>query len=133
MVAYIDQSLYRSFYASYKIQQRSYNKWRDFNIEINRNLLNDVNDFVPIDSNGKSKGGFRLFKNHSSTNVFTKNNNNLINNYNIPNKNLINIKLSSMNNLLSKEISGNKNIQIDEEQRGVQSNKISNQQSKINK
>ena len=78
LVAFVDPQLYKSFYISYKeeIQKRSYNKWSDYNLAINKNIINDINSFIPANDNGKNKGGFQLFKNHKFTNLFTRNNNN---------------------------------------------------------
>ena len=72
LVAYVDPQLYAEFYNSYKeeIQKRNYKKWSDYNVEINNNLINDIENFVPVNQNEKNKGGFRLFKNKQSTNVF---------------------------------------------------------------
>ena len=53
-----------------EIQKRNYRKWSDYNVEINNNLINDIENFVPVNQNEKNKGGFGLFKNKQSTNIF---------------------------------------------------------------
>jgi len=75
LVAYLDPSLYNNFYEIYKneLNKRQYNKWSEYNIEIKRDIINDINNFMPVNLNTKSSGGFRLNKNHQSTNVFYKN------------------------------------------------------------
>jgi len=82
LVSYIDPQLYKEFYDSYKeeVIKRNYNKWSNFNININKDIISDVNNFNPINKNNKHYGGFKLFKNHKSTNVFSQ-----INNIGLPN------------------------------------------------
>ena len=83
LIAYVDQTLYNNFYEIYKneLNKRQYNRWSEYNIEIKRDIINDINNFIPVNLNNKSTGVFRLNKNHSSTNFFYKNNApNIINN-----------------------------------------------------
>ena len=74
LVPYVYPQLYHEFYNSYKeeIQKRNYKKWSGYNVEISNDLINDVKNFVPVNSNDKNKGGFRQFKNKQSTNFFNQ-------------------------------------------------------------
>lgn len=74
LIAYIDPSLYRELYSINKkqLQERIYNKWGDYQIDISKELIKDIKDFIPTDSQTNSKGGFRRTKNSVSCNTFYK-------------------------------------------------------------
>ena len=79
MVAYLDPELYRQFYAISKEQSGngSYNKWEDYNLVIEKNILDKIKQFVPINPNtSKNSKGFRLMKNGKDTGIFQKARNN---------------------------------------------------------
>ena len=80
LVAYVDPSLYKDFYVSYKeeLMKKNYNKWSDFTVKINKSIINDVNNFMPMSKNNGNYNGFRLFKNHQQTDVFNRVNNAVI-------------------------------------------------------
>ena len=76
LVAFIDPGLYHQFYESYKneLNKRKYNKWSEYSLEVKKDIVKDINDFMPVNYNKKNTGGFRLNKNHRATNIFSKNN-----------------------------------------------------------
>ncbi len=88
LVAFIDPGLYHEFYELYKneLNKKKYNKWSEYSLEVKKDIVKDINDFMPVNYNNKNTGGFRLSKNHRTTNVFSKNNILLQ-----PNKNIQNI------------------------------------------
>jgi len=69
-----DLSLYRELYSINKkqLQERIYNKWRDYQIDILKELIKDIKDFIPTDSQTNSKGGFRKTKYSVSCSTFYK-------------------------------------------------------------
>ena len=74
LVAYIDPNLYRELYAINKNQlaERFFNKWGDYKIDIKKEYIKDIEQFVSINSQKNTKGGFRTTKNHISTGTFYK-------------------------------------------------------------
>lgn len=70
-------------------------KWQDYQLIIDKNVLEKVNQYKPINNYGNSKNnrGFRISKNGKNTGLFTKidmqndneYNNNIINSNNIEN------------------------------------------------
>ena len=68
----MDPGSYKDFYNSYKegIQKRIYNKWSDYDINVDKKIIDDTNNFVPVSTNNKKETGFRIYKNHQNTNVF---------------------------------------------------------------
>ena len=54
-------------------EERNFNKWSDFKIEIRQDLIRDINDFSAIAKGNNNRGGFRKSKNHISTNIFDYN------------------------------------------------------------
>ena len=74
LVAYVQPELYKQFYNSYKgeLQKKSFNKWSDFSININKNIVDDIKSFIATNENDKKRGGFRMYKNHENTNIFTQ-------------------------------------------------------------
>lgn len=74
LVAYIDPNLYRELYSINKkqLQDRIYNKWGDYQIDVSKDLIKDIKEFIPTDSQNNSKGGFRRTKNSIPCNTFYK-------------------------------------------------------------
>ena len=74
LVAYIDPNLYRELYSINKkqLQDRIYNKWGDYQIDVSKDLIKDIKEFTPTDSQINSKGGFRRTKNSIPCNTFYK-------------------------------------------------------------
>ena len=102
LVAYVDPQLYKDFYNSYKeeLMKKNYNKWSDYNINISKNLINDVNSFIPMSQKNKKQGGFKTFKNHQGTNVFTQINNiGMNNNRRNQKQEIIGTQMNQINNL----------------------------------
>ena len=58
--------------------KKNYNKWSDFTVKINKSIINDVNNFIPMNKNNGNYNGFRLFKNHQQTGLFNQINNAVI-------------------------------------------------------
>ena len=75
LVAYIDPKLYKKFYSIYKEQsmERRFNKWCNYSIDINSDILQKVKQFVPINENQGKSRAFQLTKNHINNNTFKKN------------------------------------------------------------
>ena len=61
LIAYVDPQLYRELYSINKrqLQDRIYNKLGDYQIDISKDLLKDIEDFIPSNSQANAKGGFR--------------------------------------------------------------------------
>ena len=74
LIAYVDPNLYRQLYSINKkqLQERVYNKWGDYQINISKNLLKDVEEFSSINSQNNSCGGFRKSKNSVPLDTFYK-------------------------------------------------------------
>lgn len=75
MVAFIDPILYKQFYVISKEQSgnKAFNKWDDYNITIEKNIFDKIQQFIPINSNeSKNNKGFRLSKNGMDTGIFKK-------------------------------------------------------------
>lgn len=49
---------------------RAFNSRSNYKVEIQRNLINDINNFGSVNSNKGKQTGFRKIKNHLSTGVF---------------------------------------------------------------
>lgn len=68
--------MYREFYAISKTQMgnASYNKWDDYELIVDRNIYNKVQQYIPIYNYGGTKNnkGFRITKNGQNTGIFTK-------------------------------------------------------------
>lgn len=110
-MAYLDPDLYREFYNISKEQMgnNTLSKWEDYNLIIDKKILEKLEQFVPIDNyNGtKNNKGFRTTKNGRDTGIFKKINNhddvndniNQINTNNIENNYIRNkLDLSQQNN-----------------------------------
>lgn len=78
LIAYLDPTLFKSLYTIQKQQllSRAFNAWSNYKVEIQRNLLDDINNFSSVDSNKGKQTGFRKVKNHLSTGVFKMEENN---------------------------------------------------------
>ena len=72
LIAYNDPSLLKELYSINKKQneERNYNRWADFKIDISPELINDVNEFKSINNTKNNYGGFKLSKNRQPTNLF---------------------------------------------------------------
>ena len=72
LITYIDPNLYRELYSINKkqLQDRIYNKWGDYQIDISKELIKDIKDFIPTGSQANAKGGFRRTKISFSCNTF---------------------------------------------------------------
>lgn len=123
LIAYIDPNLFREIYSINKKQkaERNYNKWGDFKIDINRDLIKDIQEFNSIGNTSNNRGGFRRMKNHMETNLFyqfkgkVNNNPNRIknNNGNIEiNHNLQN-QLNQLNQVNNNIINENQQLKIE--------------------
>ena len=57
MVGYVDPNLYRELYAINKSQlaERFFNKWGDYKIDIKKEYIKDIEQFVSINSQKKLK------------------------------------------------------------------------------
>ncbi len=66
LVAYLDPELFKSFYTIQKQQMlnRNYNIWSNYKVNIQNNLLNDINNFCPVNQIDKGQTGFRKVKNN---------------------------------------------------------------------
>lgn len=76
MVAHLEPELYRQFYAIAKEQASdvAFNKWDDYELVLDKNIINKIKNFVPVNEYGKSNKGFRITKNGKSTGIFYKKN-----------------------------------------------------------
>lgn len=74
LIAFIDPQLYRELYSINKkqLQDRIYNKWGDYQINISNDLVKDIEDFVPTTNQTNLRGGFRKTKNSIPTGTFYK-------------------------------------------------------------
>ena len=74
LIAYIDPNLYRELYSINKkqLQDRIYNKWGHYQIDIYRDLANDIETFVLTNNQSSSRSGFRRTKNEVPTGTFYK-------------------------------------------------------------
>jgi len=98
LVAYIDPDLYKSFYSIYKeqISARKYNKWINYTIDVESNVLSKIKEYIPTDGSSTGNKSFKLSKNHMPNYTFKKEGvigTNLNNNSdgNVPQNNLIDI------------------------------------------
>jgi hypothetical protein len=124
LVAYVDQGLYKNFYNSEEIKKRIYNKWSDYDVVVDKNLIDDINNFIPIQTSNKRQGGFRIYKNHQNTNVFTEARNvGLHNNQNQNQKQVIGNQLDQINNLKQINLQNINKINLLEQQLKEQSEK----------
>ena len=50
VIAYVDPALYNNFYEIYKNElcKRQYNRWLEYNIEIKRDIISDINNFASV-------------------------------------------------------------------------------------
>ena len=105
---YVNPQLYKEFYVSYKEElfKKSYNKWSDFSVKINKSIISDINNFISMNKNARNHSGFRLFKNHILIDLSKKDNNNAIHNSQINDEQRI---IENENN---KIVSANKNVNI---------------------
>ena len=66
LVAYVQPELYKQFYNSYKgeLQKKSFNKWSDFSVNINKNIVDDIKSFIPTNDNDKKRdfGSIKIMK-----------------------------------------------------------------------
>lgn len=72
LIAFIDPELFKELQSINKkqTQERNYNHQGDFKIDINKDFIDDINNFKSISNDKKNYGGFRRYKNHQLTNVF---------------------------------------------------------------
>ena len=70
LIGYINPELFAKLYSINKsqINEKQYNNWSDFKIEVNNGILNDIKNFKSISNN--NYGGFKRSKNHKQTNLF---------------------------------------------------------------
>lgn len=93
LIAFVDPELFKELYSINKkqIQERCFNNWGNFKIDIAQDYIDDINNFKSISNDNKNYGGFRRYKNHQLTNIFYQfkgNQENRINQVN-SNKNII--------------------------------------------
>ena len=71
-MAYLNPELFKSFYSIQKQQMlnRNYNIWNNYKVTIKNDLINDIDNFCPINQINKGQTGFRKTKNNASTGVF---------------------------------------------------------------
>lgn len=74
LIAYVDPALYRQLYSINKsqLQDRIYNKWGDYQIDIQKNLLKDIEEFTSTTAKNNLRGGFRRTKNSEPVGTFYK-------------------------------------------------------------
>lgn len=72
LIACVDPNLFHEIYAINKRQkaERNFNKWKDFRIDIKKDLIKDINEFTTISNKNNNNGVFRKTKNHNQTNIF---------------------------------------------------------------
>ena len=72
LIAYIDPPLFQSLYATQKKQliNKTFNMWQNYKINIQDNLINDIQNFCPINSIKSNQNGFRTIKNHRQLEFF---------------------------------------------------------------
>lgn len=114
MVAFLDPTLYKQFYVISKEQSgnKSFNKWDDYNIIIEKNIFDKIKQFTPINPNAsKNNKGFRISKNGMDTGIFKKTgeyeeNNIMRNDIDIDIQNNIEDQMGTMNsqNILNNKI-----------------------------
>ena len=86
----MEPELYKQFYIISKEQtgNKTYNKWNDYNLIIERNIFDKIQQFTPINPiANKNNKGFRLSKNGIDTGIFKRaeenvGNNNMMDNIN---------------------------------------------------
>ena len=75
MVAFLEPNLYRQFYNISKEQSgnKSYNKWEEYDIILDKNVLDKIKLFTPINPGAyKNNKGFRLSKKGVDTGILKK-------------------------------------------------------------
>jgi len=75
LVAFLEPNLYRQFYNISKEQSgnKSYNKWEEYDIILDKNVLDKIKLFTPINPGAyKNNKGFRLSKKGVDTGIFKK-------------------------------------------------------------
>ena len=74
LIAYIDPNLYRQLYSINKkqLEDRVYNKLGDYQLDISKNLVKDIEDFSSINTQNNFRGSFRRTKNSIPTETFYK-------------------------------------------------------------
>ena len=72
LTAFIEPELFKELYSINKKQkqERFFNSWGNFIIDIDKDYINDLNNFNSISNENKNYGGFRRYKNHQFTNIF---------------------------------------------------------------
>ena len=93
----MEPELYKQFYIISKEQtgNNTYNKWNDYNLIIERNIFEKIQQFTPINTiANKNNKGFRLSKNGINTGIFKRaeenaGNNNMMDNINNNIQNII--------------------------------------------
>ena len=67
LIAYLDPPLFKSLYTIQKQQLlcRAFNSRSNYKVEIQRNLINDINNFGSVNSNKGKQTGFRKIKKSS--------------------------------------------------------------------
>ena len=109
LIAYIDPELFAKLYSINKSQnnEKQYNNWSNFKVEVNNEILNDIKNFKSISNNTNNYGGFKRSKNHKKKDLFHQFRGNINNNNNYSNLNSqINAQLNQMsqaNNKLMQE------------------------------
>ena len=48
--------------------------WENYKINVQDNLINDINNFCPVNSTKTNQNAFRTIKNHKQTGVFFRSN-----------------------------------------------------------
>ena len=114
LVAFIDPTLYKSFYSIYKQQMtdRKYNKWINYNIEIKSDILAKVQEFVPTNINNAGNKSFKLTKNHMPNNTFKRIEQTNINFQNNAQNNIINPQLKNENHISINKNKSDGNIKL---------------------
>jgi hypothetical protein len=110
LIAYNEPNLFKELYSINKKQneEKNYNKWSNFKIDIAPEFINDINEFKSLNSGSKNYGGFKFSKNHVPTNIFYQFQGKKIENFNQmkDNQNLaqINQKLQEQLNTTKQQI-----------------------------
>ena len=109
LIAFVDPELFAKLYSINKSQnnEKQYNNWSNFKVEVNNEILDDIKNFTSISNNSNNYGGFKRSKNHRQTDLFHQfrgniNNNNNYNNINSQINEQLN-QLSQANNKLMQE------------------------------
>ena len=72
LIAYLEPELFKKLYMIQKQQllNKSFNTWANYKLEFKSDLLNDIDNFSPVDIKKGKQTGFRKIKNHAPTGVF---------------------------------------------------------------